>query len=71
MLGNLKSLTWHKSEEWKSLTKEIQTLQQEKNKNTTKKPYTSTTTESRTPQSGPWLKIYKTSGFDISQACEA
>lgn len=55
VLGNLKSLTWLEFVEWKSLTKEIQTLQGKKTqlKHTTKKPYTSTSTKSRTPQSGP------------------
>jgi len=31
VLGNVQALTWLRFEEWKSLTKEIQTLQQEKN----------------------------------------
>lgn len=40
VLGNLKSLTWLEFVEWKSLTKEIQTLQGKKTqlKHTTKSP---------------------------------
>lgn len=38
LLVNLKLLTWLKTEEWKSLTKEIQTLQHEKKEKHNKNP---------------------------------